>query len=165
MCIIAQLRLFHRLLKVLWVNYTICKLQMLEICTTYLSLGVIIMADNLLTEHGKAVMNQLQDGLADRVIGSLSKLDDDLPTLITDYAFGSVVGRTGLELKYREMITVASLITLGNASPQLKLHMRAALNVGVSQQELLEIVIQMAIYAGVPACMNALTTYREVIAE
>ena len=123
------------------------------------------MSGSELTEHGKAIMNQLQSGLADSVISSLSKLDKDLPMLITDYAFGLVVGRPGLDLKYREMITVASLITLGNAAPQLKLHMRAALNVGVSQPELLEIVIQMAVYAGVPACMNALTVYREVIAE
>ena len=121
------------------------------------------MADSALTQHGKSIMIQLQDGLADNVTNRLAELDADLPALITDYAFGAVVGRPGLDLKSREMITVASLITLGHAAPQLKLHMRAALNVGVSQQELLEIVIQMAIYAGVPACMNALTTYREVI--
>lgn len=121
------------------------------------------MSNSALTEHGKFIMNQLQEGLADRVTSSLAELDIDLPALITDYAFGAVVGRPGLDLKSREMITVASLITIGHAAPQLKLHMRAALNVGVSQQELLEVVIQMAIYAGVPACMNALTVYRGVI--
>ncbi len=121
------------------------------------------MSDSALTEHGKSIMNLLQEGLADRVSNSLAELDTDLPALITDYAFGAVLGRPGLDLKSREMITVASLITLGHPAPQLKLHMRAALNIGVSQQELLEIVIQMAIYAGVPACMNALTIYREVI--
>lgn len=123
------------------------------------------MTDSAVTKYGKSIMNQLQEGLAERVTMSLKELDPDLPALITDYAFGSVIGRPGLDLKSREMITVASLITLGHAKPQLKLHMKASLNVGVTQQELLEIVIQMAIYAGVPACMNALSTYREVIEE
>lgn len=113
-----------------------------------------------LTEYGMEIMNKLEAGLAERVTSSLSQLDEGLSKLITDYAFGAVIGRPGLDLKTREMITVASLISLGNAKPQLELHMRAALNVGVTPQELLEIVIQMAIYAGVPACMNGITAYR-----
>lgn len=120
---------------------------------------------NELTSHGRSIMERLEQGLADKVTGRLSELDADLPRLITDYAFGAVVGRPGLDLKTREMITVASLITLGNAQPQLELHMRAALNVGATPQELLEIVIQMAVYAGVPACMNGLTAYRAAIAQ
>lgn len=116
-----------------------------------------------LTQYGKEIMNRLENGLADKVINSLSELDEDLPKLITDYAFGSVVGRPGLDLKTRELITVASLISLGNAMPQLELHMKAALNIGVTPKELLEVVIQMAVYAGVPACMNGLTAYRAAV--
>ena len=118
-----------------------------------------------LTHYGREIMDRLEEGLADKVTGRLSELDADLPRLITDYAFGAVVGRPGLDLKTREMLTVASLITLGNAQSQLELHMRAALNVDVSPQELLEIVIQMAVYAGVPACMNGLTAYRAATAQ
>lgn len=117
-----------------------------------------------LTRHGRAIMDRLEDGLADKVTGRLSELDDTLPAIITDYAFGAVVGRPGLDLKVREMLTVASLVTMGNAMPQLELHMRAALNTGVTPRELLEIVIQMAVYAGVPACMNGLTAYRAAMA-
>jgi 4-carboxymuconolactone decarboxylase len=120
---------------------------------------------NALTEHGRSIMDKLEPGLADKVTSRLSELDSDLPKLITDYAFGAVVGRPGLDLKTREMITVASLITLGNAQPQLELHMRGAMNVGVTQEELLEIVIQMAVYAGVPACMNAITAYSLAVAQ
>ncbi|WP_445946458.1 carboxymuconolactone decarboxylase family protein [Shewanella sp.] len=117
-----------------------------------------------LSEYGKQIMNQLQDGLAEQVIASLGALDAELPKLIVNYAFADVVGRPGLDLKTREMITIASLITLGNAQPQLALHMKAALNIGVTPAELLEIVIQMAVYAGVPACMNAISTYKSVLA-
>ena len=119
---------------------------------------------NDLTAYGRAIMDTLETGLADKVTGRLIELDADLPNLITDYAFGAVVGREGLDLKTREMLTVASLVSLGNAMPQLQLHMRAALNVGVTPKELLEVVIQMAVYAGVPACMNGLTAYREAMA-
>ncbi|MGP2832453.1 carboxymuconolactone decarboxylase family protein [Serratia nevei] len=69
----------------------------------------------------------------------------------TDYAFGSVIGRPKLDLRTREMLTVASLVRLGNAMPQFELHMRAAPKTGVTPTELLEVVIQMAIYASVPA--------------
>ncbi|CAM3786056.1 carboxymuconolactone decarboxylase family protein [Xenorhabdus thuongxuanensis] len=117
-----------------------------------------------LTNHGRDIMNQLEKGLADKVINRLKELDENLPYLVTDYAFGSVVGRPGLDLKTREMLTVASLVSLGNAPQQLELHMRGALNVGVTPEELLEVVIQMAVYAGVPACMNGLTAYRSAIA-
>lgn len=116
-------------------------------------------ADDL-TQYGREIMNRLEPGLADKVTTRLNELDPTLSALITDYAFGSVVGRAGIDLKTREMITVASLVTLGNAMPQLELHMRAALNTGVTPEELLEIVIQMSVYAGVPACMNGLTAYR-----
>ena len=119
---------------------------------------------NDLTRYGRDIMDRLKPGLAAKVTNRLSELDASLPTLITDYAFGAVVGRPGLDLRTREMLTVASLVTLGNAMPQLELHMRAALNTGVTPEELLEIVIQMAVYAGIPACMNGLTAYRAAIA-
>ncbi|OUY07522.1 carboxymuconolactone decarboxylase family protein [Acinetobacter populi] len=118
-----------------------------------------------LTQHGQDIMDKLEDGLAERVTKSLGELDEGLAKLITDYAFGAVIGRPGLDLKTREMLTVASLISLGNTKPQLELHMRAALNVGVTPKELLEIVIQMAIYAGVPACMNGITAYKAALQQ
>ncbi|WP_391088625.1 carboxymuconolactone decarboxylase family protein [Vibrio sp. NH-UV-68] len=123
------------------------------------------MSNQQTTSKGMHVMDRLEDGLAERVIHRLSELDSDLPRLITDYAFGSIVARPGLDLKVREMLTVASLISLGNATPQLELHMKAAINVGVSPEELLEVVIQMAVYAGIPACMNGLASYRKVMNE
>lgn len=117
-----------------------------------------------LSEYGMRIMNELEAGLAEKVIATLSGIDPELPKLVVNYAFADVVGRPGLDLATRELVTVASLISLGNAAPQLALHMRGALNVGVAQEALLEVVIQMSIYAGVPAFMNALTIYQEVVA-
>ncbi len=108
----------------------------------------------------------LKRGSRDNSTRRLSELDPGLPALITDYAFGDVVGVVRYWIsKTREMLTVASLVTLGSAMPQLELHMRGALNTGVTPEELSEIVIHMgAVYAGVPACMNGLTAYRAAMA-
>ena len=73
--------------------------------------------------------------------------------------------RPGLDLKSREIATVAALAALGNATPQLKVHLHGALNVGCSETEVLEILIQMAVYAGFPAALNAIFAAREVFAE
>lgn len=60
---------------------------------------------------------------------------------------------------------MAALAALGNATPQLKVHLHGALNVGCSETEVLEILIQMAVYAGFPAALNAIFAAREVFAE
>lgn len=115
-----------------------------------------------ITARSRAVMEQLQPGMTDKLNNYLGEFDPSLFPLITDYAFGSIIAREGLDLKTREMITIASLISLGNAQPQLEIHMHAALNVGVSWKELLEVIIQMAVYSGIPACMNGLAVFRKV---
>lgn len=124
--------------------------------------GEVAMSDK--TAKGKQIMDRLEAGAGDRVTGRLAELDADLPRLITDYAFADVVGRPGLDLKIREMLTVAALTAMGTAPGQLEFHMRGALNVGVSKEELLEVIIQMAVYAGIPACMNGITAYRSTLA-
>ena len=70
-----------------------------------------------------------------------------------------------LSLKEREIATVAALTALGNAQPQLKVHIHGALNVGCSRQEIVEIMIQMAVYAGFPAALNGIFAAREVFTE
>ncbi|MNF69591.1 Carboxymuconolactone decarboxylase family protein [compost metagenome] len=116
------------------------------------------------TVRGQRLMDMLESGLSARVGGRLAELDPGLERMVTDYAFGEVLSRPGLNIKTREMLTVAALTAMGNAPGQLELHMRGALNVGVTRAELLEIVIQMALYAGLPACMNGVTAYRAALA-
>lgn len=116
------------------------------------------------TAEGKRIMDRLEAGAGERVTNRLAELDPDLPRLITDYAFADVVGRPGLDLKTREMLTVAALTAMGTAQGQLEFHIRGALNVGVAKEELLEVIIQMAVYAGIPACMNGITAYRSALA-
>jgi 4-carboxymuconolactone decarboxylase len=69
-----------------------------------------------------------------------------------------------LDLRSREIGVVAALTAMGNAAPQLKVHLRAALNVGVTRQDIVEVIMQMAGYAGFPAALNGLVAAREVFA-
>ena len=89
----------------------------------------------------------------------------DLGRYAAEFAFGDIFSRPGLDLKTREMISVAALTALGTAGPQLRAHIAAALRVGCTQQEIVEIIIQMAVYAGFPAALNGMQAAREVFAE
>jgi 4-carboxymuconolactone decarboxylase len=70
-----------------------------------------------------------------------------------------------LDVKSREIATVAALTALGNCKPQLKVHLSAALNVGCSEEEVKEVLLQMSVYAGFPAALNAMFAFKEVLQE
>ena len=106
------------------------------------------------------------DGVAgENVINALKDIAPDFADLLIEFPFGDVYSRDGLDLKSREIATVAALTAMGTSSPQLKVHVHGALNVGCTQQEILEIMIQMAVYAGFPAALNGLFAAKEVFDE
>ena len=98
-------------------------------------------------------------------MNSMKDIAPDLARHAIDFPFGDIFTRPGLNLKSREMINVAALTALGNAEPQLKFHIKGALNVGCSQEEIVEIIIQMAVYAGFPAALNGMQATSEVFRE
>lgn len=100
----------------------------------------------------------------ENVIAALSDVAPDFARLLIE-TFGDFYSRPQLELKSREIGVVAALTALGNARPQLKVHIHGALNVGCTAQEVVEIIMQMAVYAGFPAALNALFAAKEVMAE
>jgi 4-carboxymuconolactone decarboxylase len=81
-----------------------------------------------------------------------------------EFPFGDIYRRPGLDLRGREIATIAALTALGNATPQLKVHLEAGLNVGLSRTEIVEIIMQMAVYAGFPAALNGLFAAKEIFA-
>jgi len=99
---------------------------------------------------------------ADQSIETIKAADLDLGRYTIEFAFGEVLSRPGLDLKSREIATVAALTALGNARPQLVAHIGAALTVGCTQEEIIEIMIQMAVYAGFPAAFNGIAAAKEV---
>lgn len=116
-------------------------------------------------ERGLALLKKTQGETADKVLKSLEGIAPDLGRYAAEFAFGEIWSRPGLDLKTREMISVAALTTLGYAGPQLRAHIGAALRVGCTQQEIVEIIMQMTVYAGFPAALNGIQAAREVFAE
>ena len=101
---------------------------------------------------------------ADYVEAAFRAADDfNLPMqeLVTEYCWGAVWGRETLSLKTRSMLNLAMIATL-NRPHELKLHVRGALRNGVSKDEIREIFMQVAVYAGVPAGVDAFRLAREV---
>jgi 4-carboxymuconolactone decarboxylase len=116
-------------------------------------------------DRGLALLKQTQGENAEKVLKSLENIAPDLGRYAADFVFGDIFSRPGLDLKTREMISVAALTVLGTAAPQLRVHIGAALQVGCTQQEIVEIIMQMAVFAGFPAALNGIQAAREVFAE
>ena len=109
---------------------------------------------------------QAIDGEAgEHVVASLADIAPDFARYLIEFPFGDIYNRPGLDLKSREIAVIAALTALGNAVPQLKVHLRAALNVGVTRDEIVEVLMQMAVYAGFPSALNGLSAAREVFAQ
>jgi 4-carboxymuconolactone decarboxylase len=85
-----------------------------------------------------------------------------LANWIIEFAYGEVLSRGKLNLKTRQLATVAALTAMGTAPLQLKAHIDGALNVGCVQEEIVEVILQMAVYAGFPAALNAISSAKEV---
>jgi 4-carboxymuconolactone decarboxylase len=116
-------------------------------------------------DRGLRKLSEIDGNAGEQVIESLNDIAPDFARYLIEFPFGDIYSRQGLDLKYREIATVSALTALGNAQPQLKVHIRAALNVGCSKAEILEVIMQMAVYAGFPAALNGLFTAKEVFAE
>lgn len=115
--------------------------------------------------QGWAKLKEIDGDAGERVIESLKDIAPDLGRYIIEFPFGDIYSRPGLDLKSREIATVAALTALGNAQPQLKVHIHGALNVGCTREEIVEVIIQMAIYAGFPAALNGISAAMEVFKE
>lgn len=113
-------------------------------------------------ERGQLAIAAIDGEAGETVIDSLSDIAPDFATYLIEYPFGDIYSRPGLDLRAREIATIAALAALGNATPQLKVHIQAGLNVGLSQEEIVEIMMQMSVYAGFPAALNGLFAAKDV---
>ncbi|SIT46023.1 putative carboxymuconolactone decarboxylase [Paraburkholderia ribeironis] len=107
-------------------------------------------------------LKEIDGSAGEQVIAALAPIAPDFGRLLIEFGFGDIYSRPQLDLRTREIATIASLATLGCAQPQLKVHIEAALNVGCTREEIVEVFMQMALYAGFPAALNALFTAREI---
>ncbi|WP_022722187.1 carboxymuconolactone decarboxylase family protein [Rhodopseudomonas sp. B29] len=115
-------------------------------------------------ERGKRALAAIDGDAGHKVVAALDDIAPDFARYLIEFPFGDIYSRPGLDLRAREIATIAALTAMGNAAPQLKVHIEAGLNVGLSRDEVTEIIMQMAVYAGFPAALNGLFAAKEVFA-
>jgi len=93
----------------------------------------------------------------------LSQFDPEFAKFLNEELFGKIWQRPGLPVKTRSMLTMGALMVLGR-SPELRLHMRGALNLGITPAEIKELIIHLAAYGGVPTAVEAIRAFNEVTA-
>lgn len=122
------------------------------------------MTDDLF-ERGMAIRREvLGDEYVDRANANRTALTSEFQDFITRYAWGEIWGRPGLNRKVRSCITVAMLVAL-NHTEELALHLRAAERNGVTRNELREVLLQTAIYCGVPSANTAFRIAQDVLGD
>lgn len=106
------------------------------------------------------------DGVAAEVVfDSLKDLALDLNDMMLEFAFGTIYERGVLNFKQREMITITSLLTQGGCENQLRVHIQASLNVGLTQEEIIETFIHCVPYVGFPRVLNAIFVAKEIFTD
>lgn len=116
-------------------------------------------------ERGYEKLLEIDGKAGEAVKNSLNEISPDLVKYMIEYSFGDIYSREGLDLKSKEIAVVAALTALGNAQPQLKVHINGALNVGCTINEVKEIVLQMSGYSGFPTSINAMNALKDVLKE
>jgi 4-carboxymuconolactone decarboxylase len=112
-------------------------------------------------KKGLKTLNKINSEAGKRILTALKDISPDMAKLVIEFPFGDIYSRPGLNLKTRELITIASLTTLGFAKSELKAHIHNALNAGCTRQEIVEVIMQMSVYAGFPASLNGFAVAKE----
>ena len=128
------------------------------------NLGWIYM-DSEKRKKGLEMMDRLDPTATARLKESLRDIAPDLADYVVDFAYGDVIARPGLDLRSREIATISALTAMGNAEPELKIHLKKALHIGIPKEELVELMIHLLIYAGFPASINGMLALKAVLAE
>ena len=116
-------------------------------------------------KKGLKTLTKINSSAGKRILAALEDVAPDMARLVIEFPYGDIYSRPALDLKTRELLTLASLTTLGHASSELKAHVHNALNAGCSREEIVEVMMQMSVYAGFPAALNALFVAKEVFVE
>jgi 4-carboxymuconolactone decarboxylase len=115
---------------------------------------------------GRLLLEQLHGGHAgEKLVEAVRDVCPDFANMTLEWALAGIQGRPGLDLRTRQFVVIASCVTLGHAVPQLRAHIEAALAIGASKQQVVEVILQMLFYAGGAATANALMVAKDVFAQ
>ena len=120
---------------------------------------------NKLYKNGLELLNKLHGGHAgETIINDMKTICPDYVDMVIEWGYGTVMSRPQLDIKTRELAIIASCVTLGHVMPQLRAHIEAALVVGASKEEIIEVILQTGLYAGFAAVTNAMYIAKDVFA-
>ncbi|SFB93629.1 carboxymuconolactone decarboxylase family protein [Streptomyces aidingensis] len=116
-------------------------------------------------ERGMRVLGEIDGDAGRRVMDALADVSPELAHQIAAWGFGEIYSRPALPPRDRQLVTLGMLTALGGCEPQLEVHVNAALNVGLSPEEIVEAMLHAAAYCGFPRALNATFTAKKVFAE
>ena len=116
-------------------------------------------------ERGLQMLDQVDGEGGRRVIDSLADISPELGRQVIAWGFGDIYSRPGLEPRDRQLVTLGMLTALGGCEPQLDVHINAALNVGLTPEEIVEALLHSAVYCGFPKALNATFVAKKVFGE
>lgn len=115
--------------------------------------------------RGLETLHKIDPHAEERLKTSLDGIAPDMARYAIEFAFGDLYSRPGLDPKSRQIAIIAALTALGTAAPQLKVHIQCGLNAGLTRDQIVEVIMQMAVYAGFPAALNGLSAAKEVFSQ
>jgi len=117
-------------------------------------------------ERGRAIVAQINPGLEAALAERYDVLFPDFAETLVEFAYGRLYAREGLDLRTRQIATVAALTALGGQTgPQLRVNLEHALAAGASRRELLEVILQMSVYGGMPAAINGMNVAMQLFED
>ncbi len=116
-------------------------------------------------DRGAAYMATLDPGLEGALRKGMAPIAPDFADMMVEFGYGEMMSRPGLDPKGRQLVTLGALAALGHPVDQLKGHINGALSVGLTPNEIVEALMQVALYAGFPASTNALRVAKRVFAD
>ena len=105
------------------------------------------------------------DKVAHFVESGVAEVAPDFARMTIEFAFGDIYARDALDLKSRELIAIAVLAASGKAGPQLRIHVQSAASCGITKAEIVEALMQITLYAGFPAALNALADCHDLLTD
>jgi len=115
--------------------------------------------------RGLAKIREIHGEAGIEVLKSLEAASPELARFTVEFAFGDVYRGGALTTQQQQIATIAALVVLGHAQPQLRVHIRGALNVGCTRAQVMQVIVQMAVYGGFPAALNAAFTAKSLFDE
>ncbi|MBV9931277.1 MAG: carboxymuconolactone decarboxylase family protein [Alphaproteobacteria bacterium] len=115
--------------------------------------------------RGVEILEAVTGNPAEQLTNRVAEVAPDFARMTIEFPFGDLYARDALDLRAREIAAIAALAALGSAAPQLRVHVAAALHLGMTRTEIVEILMQTAIYAGFPAALNALAACHDLLVD